>query len=252
MSYTASGRRPLDCDFGFDFTSRGYGWIDCKLSRSQGAFRETVILCCSEVFDPFPAFILWLEALARSADEAVWTVNQEGCLARLRAVRHGTTVSLHCEEKPGEHRATEWQPRLLLETEPARLVSSAYWSFRNFAESPATRADHWYLTTRADHWEHRMGWEGTCIPEQLARSVANWRRDEFLVALFHAYPSFSDRPEIPSLAPDWDALPESARETVALALLNEKIGGFHGRAPRELKSPAVESWLAASEKRNRR
>jgi hypothetical protein len=66
------------------------------------------------------------------------------------------------------------------------------------------------------------------------------------------YGSFSDRPEISSHAPDWDALPESARETVALALLNEKIGGFHGRAPRELKSPAAESWLAASEKRNRR
>jgi hypothetical protein len=224
------------------------GWIDCRLTHSSGGVEQAHVLRCSHVYDPLPDFIAWLEAITREADEASWTVNQEGSFARLRAVRFGgDAVNLFCEDKTNDPNVTLWSPRLNVLVFTIELVRAAYWALGTFVSSPAFSLPHWSTMNWYEHWMHRYPEDGRISLDTLATNLAAWSRDQILAALFHALPAFDThgQPELPTIAPAWDSFPSAARESALRSLLAELTNSFGGSDPRTLPSPVIESWLAA-------
>lgn len=67
-------------ELGVHFTTPEAGWVRLKITP----LHELYALSCTNIWDPFPSMIEWLERIAGGFSEATWTVNQEGSLARLQ------------------------------------------------------------------------------------------------------------------------------------------------------------------------
>lgn len=252
MLYETLGHKPVEKGFNFSFEECSAGWIYTRLRHWRDGFTESVVIHCSICGDPFPDFIAWMEAITRGVDEACWTVNEEGCLARLRAERGGDRWQLTCEgnsESPGE---APWQSRMQFDVRAYDLICAGYYEFRRFVESHHYRPEEWTNETVFDCWKHRLH-EGPCFTmENAVDLLARWNRDEVLAALFYAEPGFrDDRPEAPQIPTDWNAASADARKEAARTLLRRRHDGYGGSDLQALKSPMIEEWVAAQDKQRR-
>lgn len=59
------------------------GWIQMALMATP--FCKSVVVHCSDVFDPFPAMQMWLEKIARKELPADWEIDEEETMVLLRA-----------------------------------------------------------------------------------------------------------------------------------------------------------------------
>lgn len=109
-----------------------HGWIYLHilgLTRDGGKIR------CSEVCDPFPEFICWLEAIIDGPRAASWVIGDEGSTNILTCVPH------HWLGSEGDHlivNRLDWEEHCVLDWSPAELVRDFYTAFVEMTE----RADY--------------------------------------------------------------------------------------------------------------
>lgn len=139
---------PLDVEFPEDFTAKPLqveftlpkaGWINCRVRP----LHEKFAISCSYIWDPFPRFIAWLEAIAAGSDSATWLVDQEGSCSRVQF--YGGASSIDDKSDYILHlRSYESLERIRgAKVERRQVVESFYQAFRAMAESPDYPPRQW-------------------------------------------------------------------------------------------------------------
>ncbi|NLR71252.1 hypothetical protein HGI47_10235 [Novosphingobium sp. ERN07] len=118
-----------------------HGWIYLHI---RGLTRGGGKISCSEVRDPFPDFIRWLEAIIDRPRAASWVIGDEGSTNILTCVPH------HSLGSEGDHlivNRLDWEEHCVQEWSPAELVRDFYTAFVE-------------MTERADYDPRAWEWSG--------------------------------------------------------------------------------------------
>ena len=94
----------------FSYTS--YGWIQMAIMST--VLRQSVVIYCSDTFDPFPGMQEWLESIANNKFPAEWTINEEGWLRKIRVLRYDDSlVDFQIWEESDDNKEA-YPPKLIL------------------------------------------------------------------------------------------------------------------------------------------
>lgn len=245
-----------ECDAGWIFFSVAAGSqsVDCR---------------ASEVFDPFPKLVAWLEAIAGGTQASSFIVDEEGREKEFKALGgHGGSLRLRIEDRDTHN--------VLLEAvvDRRQCVGEFYHTLRAFAESPAYVPAQWECETLGERIQQHTGQ----TEEELVQKCCALSAEELREYLFKAAPrykviwpeettpqeksnNFVDRAlppttteyppgvrEIPSyyeFPEGFDHLLVDRRRESIRDCLNDWVRSYGGCRLRALVSAQLERWLAS-------
>ena len=246
-----------ECDAGWIFFSVAAGSqsVDCR---------------ASEVFDPFPKLIAWLEALASGTQACSFTMYEEGPEKQFTALGgDGGSLRLRIEDADTSN--------VLLEAAVNRrqCVGEFYHNLRAFAESPGYVPAQWEGETLGERIQKHTGQTG----DELMQECCDLSAEELKEFFFKAAPRYeviwpdettpeekisslvertlhpgaTEYPEGVREIPSYYEFPEGfdhwlvdrRRELIA-DCLNDRVSTFGGCQLRALVSEKLERWLAGS------
>ncbi len=128
------------------FSPPDYGWIDMTIPP----LTDDRSIHCSFVFDPFPGLIDWLEEIATGAQYSVWSVDEEGVLARF--IFLGKTPFRFSEEKDNLVLCRSGSEGIIrmgsIAVERVEVVRQIYGAFRTMTARKNYNPRHWELHPR--------------------------------------------------------------------------------------------------------
>lgn len=246
-----------DCDL---------GWIhfDVRLGR------QTVTLRASDIYDPFPDLISWLEAIAVGVQCCAFQFDEEGDdkkleLSKISWDRYDLTISQPYDP-----------PYILLSgsVNPVQLVDEFYGKLKLFGQSPDYRKDQWETETLGERMAQFA--DGTGPGFDLKEGLLTLDRQELMEVFFKAAPRYwinfpgakekgeewsrcldyvlyPDNPEKHTgvvetpiewgIPDDYDTLPLQRKAVIVQECLDEKVGSHDGTKLGQIHSAIVEDWL---------
>lgn len=254
-----------NADLHLEYRDCQAGWIVIDISSHEQAVR----VHASQVFDPFPALITWLESIVTGASVSEFEIDEEGSLVALQFTQ-GDRQGIFTLTDPLED-------RLLLQMSilPKTLVAEFYAKLRAFAVSQAYRKEEWEIETLGERLSFSMEGiaEDVILDQLLAYPVRAIQQLFWKVApsyeivfpnafsaqerlrYFADYVTDDEHPldgaiQVPDLYPfpqGFDELPEDERRRYLQECLTDRVSGYCGVKLGELRSPLIEKWLQEQE-----
>lgn len=245
-----------------------YGWMDFRLEADGRAAQ----IWLSEIFDPLPALIAWLEAIARGGPECRLEIDEESCVAVLLtsspqgidgAGPREVTLQIWEKYKPLE------PPVFECRVSRFRLVQAIYTALHEYGQSDKFDPRHWSPHTLAERVPHLYGcpaedWiEAHLADDHRQARLALWPLDPFWADQARFVAPLADRitpaeretlhrfghsldggPCLFQCLEGWDRLDLADRRSALQAeLAQEACGGFAAAPIHTLRSARIESWL---------
>lgn len=241
-----------------------YGWMDFRLEADG----QAVQIWLSEVYDPLPNMIAWLEAIARGEPECRLEIDEEDCESVLLAssLQDGgeAEVRLQIREK---YEAAD-QPVFYCRSSRFRLVHAIYTALHAYAQSDEFDSAHWSSETLG---ERVPGLYGCTVEEWIEAHLADNRR-QIRLALWPLEPFWASnalcRPVLGDLITPaeretltrfghrldrdpylfqsmegWEQLDlADRRRALHEELANQVCGGFTAAPIHMLRSAQLEAW----------
>jgi len=247
--------------FGVKYTDRGAGRIDIILTDGVTDFAITA----SNVYDPFPGMIDWLESLIHENQSSSWIIDEEDKAVKVTyTLSSATDGSLYVADIIHQERQIAFP--LAIRT----LVATFYEAFRKFIESPRYNSDDWEELTLGEYLSRQAA-----MPEaQLRRQLSHYPARALQQLSWHILPQYEmlcpegmtewmgitedahdpikaiahDRciaiPLYPDLPDKYDEVSQTERADILAVFLQQVIKNARGAKLRELRSSVIEAWLA--------
>jgi hypothetical protein len=248
------------------FADCDVGWIHFKVNLGP----QCVDVRASEVFDPFPDLLAWLEAIAVGVQECAFELDEEGGGKRFqfRCITYGGFV-FSMSDVPDVH------VLLTGKVNPRQLVSAFYHGLREFAHSAKYKRAEWEIETLGERLA--SSFDPPMRQDDLLGYLMVMGAEEMKELFFKAAPSYEvsfpeakDKREEISLFVDYavdrdntettkgmvrtpqhwcfpdgfDFLPERDRAEYIIQCLKEQVSSFDGTRLGDMQSAIIENWLA--------
>ena len=245
------------------FTECDAGWIIFKIFAGSQAVRCRA----SEVYDPFPKMMAWLEAIASGAETCSFIMDEEGRQKEFKACGCGS----------GNVRLTIIDPfnnQILLEAvvDMRQCVGAFYHPLRAFAKSEAYVATQWEAETLGERLQAQSG----RTEEDVLKECCDMSAEELIELFFRAAPSYDivfldaktpkekiaqfvqftmhpeemEHPERVIEVPSHYKFPEEfdywlvdQRREFIVTCFRDCVSSYSGCRLRELVSDKLEAWL---------
>lgn len=245
------------------FSDCADGWITLIICAGD----KSIQISLSEVFDPAPDLLAWLEAVSTGVEKCSFRIDEEGVLTQLIAAqRHDDQVKFRVERLDVSAQHVE------LVLKRRELVSTIYQAFLAFSASPDYKPEAWQSRCLKDAVVELAGlptdqWIESCL--RMSRrelQMALWRLDQDISAddaTARQSNCFATAEEVLVLtgqAPvtgellvywpliEWDQLQgDDAKRQVLQNLMEENIGWYMGWPWRNMRSKLLDAWLASDE-----
>ncbi len=240
------------------------GWInlDIRMGDHHATFQ------CSDLYDPAPDLLAWLEGISLGLTRVAWTLDQEGSSVTFDASTKQPTDwgALPREPILLDVRPSDGEALPAIELARSTLIDAFYDAFRSFATSVEYDPKQWECLGNAALVEERSGtpaqeWlESLCKTAVPRRNVqdALWRvervlctaswddlmqagePDDHLRLTGEPCPS-GYRPLFWRLT-EWDDLDEAGRRQWLNDWLEDPLHPWHGTPWPAMRSPWIEHW----------
>ena len=131
----------------------GWGWILMAIMTTT--YNQSVVVHCSDVFDPFPDMQMWLQQIARRELPADWEIDEEGwkILLRVKADK-GDQLDFQVWSYPYPENP-KYPPELKLRAriERIQLLSEFYRRFTRYVKEDFDPR-HWFMVPD-EEWDER-------------------------------------------------------------------------------------------------
>ena len=237
------------------------GWIEIVISGDE----LTIHVRASEVYDPFPDLVGWLEAIVQGVPMNEFIVDEEGNEVAFRYIQEACDDTFILTDP--------FDGRLLLQMSilPKMLVTEFYTELLAFAASPAYHKEEWEIETLGERVNSRLGGipEDELIDQLLVYPARAIQQIFWQVAPSHefVYPNtinpqesmkrFCDYvtddqhplggaikvPDFYPLPQGFDELPFNERYRYLKESLTDRVSSYSGVKLGELRSCLIEEWL---------
>ncbi len=245
------------------------GWIDFTIAVG----RQTAKISASNLWDPFPDMICWLERIAAGRRHSLFAIDEEGVTAQFVATAEARD-SLRLVVRDPER---DVPPQIEAVVDRRQFVTAIYTGFVRFAKSKRYVEEEWAAISLGDRLAKRLP---DLTAKQILADLARLDRDTLGKLFFKVAPSYlitfkgtrtakqkvgrfvdfilhpnsrkakqgliqtPDEWEIPG---DFDNWPVNRRKKCLREMLKEQANSWSGVKLDELSSPRIERYLACSE-----
>lgn len=242
------------------------GWIIFTISSEA----QSVRLRASEVYDPFPGLVSWLEAIVVGVEQCAFDIDEEGPerrfqFARVSWDRHVLTIcSLY---SPSE-------VFLSTDVDPRQLVEEFYHKLKIYSRSDKYVKKEWESETLGERFARLMSVEKSS--DSIMATLLTYNRGELMNILFKAAPSYTidcpgattdnerfahsldsmlhpDDPEKQkgivhtpnewNIPVEYDHMTLKQKEIIVQECLEERVSSYGGTKLQDIRSKIVEDWI---------